>query len=87
MISVSGGWKRKGAEEKHMAQWYFNTYRPQDKRIDRLQGEFFSQEAISDPGRALVREGRTVSTPLLNMKLCLCAYSYLEKRTPDRVGT
>lgn len=40
-----------------MAQWYFNTYRPQDKRIDRLQGEFFSSEAISDPGRALVREG------------------------------
>lgn len=40
-----------------MAQWYFNTYRPQDKRIDRIQGEFFSSEAISDPGRALVREG------------------------------
>src|SRR3989344_3968213 len=40
-----------------MAQWYFNTYRPQDKRRDPIQGEFFSSEAISDPGRALVREG------------------------------
>lgn len=40
-----------------MAQWYFNTYRPQDKRIDRIQGEFFSAAAISNLGRALVREG------------------------------
>lgn len=40
-----------------MAQWYFDTYRPQDKRRDPIQGEFFSSETISDPGRALVREG------------------------------
>ncbi len=40
-----------------MAHWHFNTYRPQDKRRDPIQGEFFSSEAISDPGRALVREG------------------------------
>ncbi|MCR4346720.1 MAG: hypothetical protein NUV55_05915 [Sulfuricaulis sp.] len=40
-----------------MAEWYFDTYRPQDKRRDPIQGEFFSSETISDPGRALVREG------------------------------
>jgi hypothetical protein len=40
-----------------MSQWQFNTYRLQDKRRDPIQGEFFSSEAISDPGRALVREG------------------------------
>ncbi len=40
-----------------MAQWHFDIYRPQDKRRDPIQGEFFSSETISDPGRALVREG------------------------------
>jgi len=40
-----------------MAQWYFDTYRAQEKRRDPIQGEFFSSETISDPGRALVREG------------------------------
>ena len=40
-----------------MARWHFNIYRPQDKRRDPIQGEFFSSESISDPGRALVREG------------------------------
>ncbi len=40
-----------------MAKWCFDTYRPQDKRRDPIQGEFFSSETISDPGRALVREG------------------------------
>lgn len=40
-----------------MAKWCFDVYRPQDKRRDPIQGEFFSSETISDPGRALVREG------------------------------
>lgn len=40
-----------------MGQWYFNKYKPGDKHRDPIQGEFFSSEAISDPGRALVREG------------------------------
>lgn len=40
-----------------MAQWHFNSYRPGDKKRNPIQGEFFSSEAIADPGRALVREG------------------------------
>ena len=40
-----------------MAQWYFNTYHDEDKRRDAIQSEYFSSEAVAEPGRALVREG------------------------------
>ncbi len=37
--------------------WQFNTMRPSDKAREPIQGEFFSTDAISNPGEALVREG------------------------------
>ena len=40
-----------------MPSWYFNKKRPGDKIRDPIQGEFFSQESISEPGEALIREG------------------------------
>lgn len=38
-------------------RWHFNKIRPSDKTREPIQGEFFSTEAISRPGEALVREG------------------------------
>lgn len=37
--------------------WRFNTMRPSDKSREPIQGEFFSTDAISNPGEALIREG------------------------------
>lgn len=37
--------------------WQFNTMRPSDKAREPIQGEFFTTDAISNPGEALIREG------------------------------
>jgi hypothetical protein len=39
-----------------MAQWYFKPKTPGDTIREPIHGEFFAADAISDPGRALVRE-------------------------------
>ncbi len=39
-----------------MWQWYFKPKMPGDTIREPIHGEFFAAEAISDPGRALVRE-------------------------------
>lgn len=38
------------------ASWMFRAHRRCDKVRDPIQGEFFSDEAVGDPGQALVRE-------------------------------
>ena len=40
-----------------MAEWYFKPKQPGDTQRESTYGEFFAADAISDPGRALVREG------------------------------
>jgi len=40
-----------------MASWHFTPLRPIDKIREPIQGEFFEDESISNPGEALVREG------------------------------
>ncbi len=37
--------------------WHFKQHRPGEALDDPIQGEFFSDEAISDPGDSLIREG------------------------------
>jgi len=38
-------------------RWHFNTMRPSDKKREAIQGEYFADQAIDEPGEALVREG------------------------------
>jgi hypothetical protein len=40
-----------------MSEWYFKPYQEGDDIRDPIHGEFFSVDAISNPGTALVREG------------------------------
>lgn len=40
-----------------MAQWYFKPLQPGGKISEPIHGEFFSTDAISDPGTSLIREG------------------------------
>lgn len=40
-----------------MATWYFRPKQPGEPNREPIHGEFFASDAISDPGRALVREG------------------------------
>jgi len=37
-------------------QWWFRERQPNEKLRDPIQGEFFTEDSISDPARALVRE-------------------------------
>ncbi|MEQ8820754.1 MAG: hypothetical protein RLY93_10960 [Sumerlaeia bacterium] len=39
------------------ALWHFANHRPSDVSRDPIAGEFFSQDAVDGPARALVREG------------------------------
>jgi hypothetical protein len=40
-----------------MADWYFKPLQPGGKISEPIHGEFFSTDAISNPGTALIREG------------------------------
>ena len=40
-----------------MAEWHFRPKQPGEPNREPIHGEFFSSDAVSDPGMALVREG------------------------------
>jgi len=40
-----------------VTNWYFRKKQPGDQNREPIHGEFFAKDAISEPGKALVREG------------------------------
>lgn len=73
-----------------MAKWHFNKKRPSDRTRDPIQGEFFTSDATSRPGEALIREGIQNSLDARNkdeeVMVRICISGREKAVSPDKVS-